>query len=1039
MQFQHLLSKPNTNPWDQIQWTKSKSQITEADGTVIFEMLEVEHPVGWSKIAVDILAQKYFRKAGVPTATFHNPENNFQYPKWLSPSLPDSECLFGPETSAKQVFHRLAGAWTYWGWKEGIFKDSPDPATNARIFYCELYLILAKQLAAPNSPQWFNTGLHWAYGITGSASGQWAIDNEGQPYETPNAYERPQPHACFIQPVTDDLVNPGGIMDLWSREVRLFKQGSGTGSNFSNIRAKGERLSGGGISSGLMSFLEIGDTSAKSIKSGGVTRRAAKMCVLDLDHPEILDFIRWKSREEYKAYCLHLGSRILNDAQHIDIPFDLSPSIQDRINAGFDTPIMDITWQGEAVTSVQGQNSNNSVRVTNKFLDKILNKNTSQDSSDWALTNRTDGEIHTIISSKFLWHEICKAAWASGDPGIQFEDEINKWHTCKADGRINASNPCSEYLFLDNTACNLASLNLCGFLNPDGSIDTKTFLHVIRLMTTVLEISVFMASFPSKEIAIGSYNYRTLGLGYANLGGLLMRKGLPYDSHEGRSLATCLTAILHGQALLTSIEMGKALGPFPRWEANRESCDEVLRLHINHLEQLYFNHDLSPTISKIHHDLDREVTAGNGPRNAQVTNIAPTGTISFAMDCDTTGIEPSISLISFKSLAGGGDLRLENQAVSQGLTTLGYTPAQILSILQHIKDSGTIEGWTINGRSMPEDHLAVFDCANPGNGQRYISYLGHLKMVAAVQPFISGGISKTINLPNHATIKDVSYAYLQAHTLGIKSVALFRDGSKLDQPLKSKLTTPTPKKYLDYPDDPEPSEATIQRWRFPPSTPEPINIKITPTLTTSTPTVTNGNGKSHLLFRGERKRLPNERQSITLDVSIDGNHLYMIHSPYSDGSLAEIFLDISKEGSTIRSLLQAFAKSVSIGLQYGVPLDRYVRSFVYTKFEPSGIVQGHDNVKFCSSILDFVFRHLAIKYLHQHEYSNVSLTAPQTIAPASETLSEMVTSPAPTQTLTLSLTSMSPLEECPNCHHLALVRTGTCTFCRNCHSNSGCG
>lgn len=1372
MEFQRHLSKANTPVQDQVEWIKSTSRITSSDGAVIFEMLDVEHPKGWSKNAVDILAQKYFRKAGVPQETLQEislndeKEKNLRpegLPIWLWPNTPKSKTTFGSETSAKQVFHRLAGAWTYWGWKEGIFAKSSSPEESAKIFYDELYIMLAFQIAAPNSPQFFNTGLHWAYGIEGSASGQWAIDDSGQPFETTNSYERPQPHACFIQPVTDDLVNPNGMLDLWRKEALLFKQGSGTGSNFSNIRSKGERISGGGISSGLMSFLEVGDTNAKSIQSGGTclaswqkiytehgpmeveklakredgficlsydppanrykakrakawsvgkkqvvrittdkgffdvtydhpiklstgefiqasklisgqslfacsidlqddhvrihlkngykgkeawarmiakdilnwdidglivhhvdennfnnepsnleaktqshhageharnlvdqgihvfqtnrfpksgsnngmhsdsdfwkdsekvasykqkqsevmiigdkafriqklasnqkmlntaykvinagysietfkdyvegrqaaigripsitklldtiysrfgnyenfvkevkinnhrierielldeyevfdvevdcptlddkstktghnfviwpnneyigsgivvanTRRAAKMCILDLDHPEILEFINWKAHEEYKAACMNIGSRILSQGvEGVNFnSFDniIPSSLTERLSSGGFTPqVFGLDWQGEAITSVQGQNSNNSVRITHRFLDLLQFDHPELESNTWNLINRTDGKVNKTISARDLWHQLCRSAWACGDPGVQFEDTINYWHTCKADGKINASNPCSEYLFLDDTACNLASLNLVSFLDKTtGAINTKLLLHATRLWTTVLEISVFMASFPSKEIALGSYNYRTLGLGYANLGSLLMRKALPYDSDQGRNLAANLTAIIHGQSYLTSFEMGNELGAFPRWEANKTLMDEVLFQHIQYAElSSKYNTELALEISKIYKQLSQEIVNGGCPRNAQVTNIAPTGTISFVMDCDTTGCEPSFQQRSFKSLAGGGDIILENQSIAEALKTLNYTSAQVLSILQHIKETGTIETWTLNGRTLPEEHLAVFDCANPGTGKRSISFLGHIKMVAVIQPFLSGGVSKTINLPNSATIEDVSEAYLTAHKLGVKSIALYRDGSKLDQPLKSFAKTHQPKLIVHEQD-------VEQITAFDPPT---------ELVFSNTPNVISIN--SSQLPRGHRVRTPDSGQAFKQKVRLDGHALYITHGLYPDGTLGEIFLELSKEGSTVRALLNSFAKAISIGIQYGVPLEKFVESFVFTKFEPSGIVEGHEHVKMASSLLDLIFRTLAIKYLGQLEYSNLE----------AESIAEKVISNSKASAFASLSAALAPkqiLEDCPYCKNPSLIRVGpSCSFCTNCKRDSGCG
>lgn len=1067
MKFTRLFSHPKTPVSKQVEWEIGNSLITASDGTIIFEMEDIEFPKGWSQNAVDILAQKYFRKAGVPKETdCYLPNQDVSIPLWLQPSKPYINTEFSCETSAKQVFHRLAGAWTYWGWKEGIFKqeyhdleDSSEQSSeeSAKIFYDEIYLMLAWQIAAPNSPQWFNTGLHWAYGIEGSASGQWTVDlpkviiydsnhqtifPQAQVYETFSAYERPQPHACFIQPISDDLVNPGGIMDLWTREVRLFKQGSGTGSNFSNLRAKNEHLSGGGKSSGLMSFLEIGDTTAKSIKSGGTTRRAAKMVVLDPDHPEILEFINWKSREEYKAACMNIGSRILAETPIMigSDEWQLVPqAIKDRLkNGNFSPETFGITWQGEAVTSVSGQNSNNSIRITDKLLEAI------QNDQPWELKGRIDNSVNKVIPARDLWFQLCRAAWASGDPGVQFEDEINLWHTCKADGRILASNPCSEYLFLDNTACNLASLNLVKFLKPKSEINTTALLHATRLWTTVLEISVFMAAFPSKEIALGSYNYRTLGLGFSNLGGLLMRVGLPYDSDQGRNLASALTAIIHGQAYLTSIEMGKELEPFPRWKENRDSLYEVLQMHCNAALDKFRDRYKDPNyleakILDIYYSIQDEIDRNNFPRNAQVTNIAPTGTISFVMDCDTTGVEPSISLISFKSLAGGGDLILKNEAVEEALTTLGYSKNAILEILNHISEKGTIEG-TLHIR---EQDLPIFDCANPGNGKRFIPWEAHLKMVAAVQPFISGGISKTINLPNSATIEDVSNAYLMARKLKVKSVAIYRDGSKLDQPLKSKQTSQSIISQSLSDPDPLPSDTTVLRWK---NGEAKSNGSSHPT----TPGLSRGEELTNL-NRGERNPIPYSHPGYHQKVRIDGHTLYLIEGNYPDGSLGEIFLELSKEGSTTRALLNSLAKSVSIGLQFGVPLDRYIRSFVYTRFEPSGLVEGHNHIKIASSILDYVFRHLAIKYLNQHEFADnkEDLNPPSYMISTQAQNLQMTIGSTNTNIVSSNviITSPSPdpvkitstLEECPNCHSLKLIRTGTCTFCTNCKEHSGCG
>jgi ribonucleoside-diphosphate reductase alpha chain len=611
--------------------------------------------------------------------------------------------------------------------------------------------MLAMQFAAPNSPQFFNTGLFWAYGITGPDSGQWAINYDIKagvigPFEAKGSYEYPQPHACFIQPVADDLVGPGGIMDLVVRESRLFKHGSGTGTNFSNIRAKGEKLGGGGTSSGLMSFLEVGDRAAGAIKSGGTTRRAAKMVCLDLDHPEIEDFINWKVREESKAAAMAVGSRAIGAHDISYIP----NAVKDRIDNGFEAEEFSCDWEGEAIRTVSGQNSNNSVRVTDSFLLDVDQHNR------WSLRERTTGKETKVISARDLWNQICRAAWASADPGVQFDDTINAWNTCAADARINASNPCGEYNFLDNTACNLASLNLTKFLQPDGTFDVPAFTHATRLWTIVLDISVSMASFPSREIALDSYKYRTLGLGYANVGGLLMRSGIAYDSDVGRDYAASITALMHGITYKTSAELAAELGSFPRWEHNKESMTCVLGKHRAHALDSLVKHrraaieekhivDLAFAVKKVWENLDPNVPF----RNAQTTLIAPTGTIALLMDCDTTGIEPEFALKKTKLMASGGTIQSINSCIWDALERLGYKTHEINLISNYLTIHGHFEGCP----DLKPEHLDVFDCAMPPVGSTHcLSPMAHVLMVAAVQLFLSGAVSKTVNLPNSATI-----------------------------------------------------------------------------------------------------------------------------------------------------------------------------------------------------------------------------------------------------------------------------------------------
>ncbi len=970
-------------------------------------MQNIEVPSHWSQTAINILAQKYFRKAGVPNPSDLVQDTTGLVPSWLENSMPiyGADVKLGSETSAKQVFHRLAGAWTYFGWKEGIFKedhtewDSKANALlgeedNARKFYDEIYFMLAHQYAAPNSPQWFNCGLWWAYGIKGDANGQWAVDDNGVAYETDSSYEHPQVHACYIQPITDNLVEKDGIFDLLTKEARLFKHGSGTGTNFSNIRGKGEKLAGGGVSSGLMSFLKIFDTAAGAISSGGTTRRAAKMVCLDLDHPEIEDFIDWKMKEERKARALVLGSEMLNDEGEI-------------YNSDF---------EGEAINTVSAQNANNSVRITNDFLNRVDEKDQI---GDWHLTARKGDIWIKVIRAKQLWEKIIHAAWSCGDPGLQFHDIIQTWHTCKNDGQINASNPCSEYMFLDNTACNLASLNLGKFL-VDNEFQIKPFEHATRLWTIILEISVYMASFPSKEIAENSYLYRTLGLGYMNLGGLLMRKGFGYDSDEGRDLASSITALMHGISYLTSQEMALELGPFQRWDANQDSMTKVV---INHKACL----KLGSPIWIEANNIWNKINIYERFRNAQVTLQAPTGTIHLVTDCDTSGVEPDFSLIKYKNLSGGGVMKIVNECVSDALSNLDYTKAQITSMIQHISEEGNLENYTINGQHLPEAHLKVFDCANPsGNGERYLSPLSHVKMMATIQPFLSGAISKTCNLPNSATISDVDFIYREAHRLGLKAIAIYRDGCKLTQPLSSK-------KEIKYETNlriplPEMSSSIIDETRRMVQDLSKTNFG-TPNLTNSTP---------------NRRQLPFRRKGYRQKVQIDGQSVYLSTGEYENGKLGEIWIEISREGSTVRALLGGFSKAISVGLQYGVPLEKFIDAFVYTKFEPAGIVQGHDQIKTTTSVLDFIFRELAIHYLNQKEFANVlsqdepdrevyrGLDNPTPILPIPI---EALKSEILAHSKTLSFTGNT----CPNCGHNTLLQTGTCITCSTCGVNTGCG
>ncbi len=1079
------------DPYELVAFRSATSEIRNPDGSVVFAAEGIEVPAEWSQVACDILAQKYLRKAGVPARLA--PVEEEGVPSWLWRRTADAAALAalpkaertGGETSAKQCFDRLAGTWTYWGWKGGYFNGEED----ASAFYDELRLMLSRQMGAPNSPQWFNTGLHWAYGIDGPAQGHYYVDHRtGKVRASDSAYEHPQPHACFIQSVADDLVNEGGIMDLWVREARLFKYGSGTGSNFSKLRGDGERLSGGGRSSGLMSFLKIGDRAAGAIKSGGTTRRAAKMVIVDADHPDIEAYIDWKVVEEQKVAALVAGSKLA--ARHLNLimaacreeapddagdPFDpaKNPALKREIRAArramipenyvqrviqfarqgyaaIDFRTYDTDWDSEAYLTVAGQNSNNTVRVTDDFLQRV------ESGADWQLTRRTDGQVSKTLPARELWDRIAHAAWASADPGIQFDTTINDWHTCAASGRINASNPCSEYMFLDDTACNLASLNLLAFRQDDSSFAVGDFQHAVRLWTLVLELSVMMAQFPAKEIARLSYAYRTLGLGYANLGGLLMAMGIAYDSKAGRAIAASVTALLTGISYATSAEMAGELGAFPHFATNREAMLRVIR---NHRRAAHGERDGYESLATLPVPLDatncpdeKLVAAAraawdaalalgekHGFRNAQATVIAPTGTIGLVMDCDTTGIEPDFALVKFKKLAGGGYFKIINRLAPQALRTLGYGESEIAEIERYALGHGTLKGapginhdslaargfdaaalaaleaalaaafdikfafnkWTLGEAFLTErlglppaavadpgfdllvalgfsradieaantyccgamtlegapylasEHLAVFDCANPcgRNGTRCISAEGHIRMMAAAQPFITGAISKTINMPNAATVEDCKEAYRLAWRLGLKATALYRDGSKLSQPLASTL-------FED--DDEEAAEQaaelyTLSQAQRTPLVAERIVERIV----------------ERVVARAERTRLPHRRKGYTQKATVGGHKVYLRTGEYEDGRLAEIFIDMHKEGSAFRSLMNNFAIAISLGLQYGVPLDEYVEAFTFTRFEPSGIVEGNDTIKMSTSILDYIFRELAISYLGRGDLAHV--------------------------------------------------------------------
>lgn len=1160
MKIKRIFTQKGQSPYREMEFEKRISEVRHMDGTKTSSM-EINVPKSWSQVATDILAQKYTRKTGVPQLD----EKGHQL-------LNDQgEALTGPETDARQVFDRLASCWRHWGETSGYFASASD----AQSYQDEMSYMLANQMAAPNSPQWFNTGLHHSYGITGNAQGHYYVDPSTEKLKkSVNAYERPQPHACFIQSIDDDLVNEGGIMDLWSREARLFKYGSGTGTNFSNLRGNGEPLSGGGKSSGLMSFLKIGDRSAGSIKSGGTTRRAAKMVCLDIDHPDIEEFIDWKAKEERKVAAIVTGSKICRekltkimnsiaqyegqgdrfstsendllkesvmDAKSSQIPLNYIHRIIELARQGVKDlhfEEYDTDWNSEAYETVSGQNSNNSIRVTNQFFQALEND------ENWSLKWRTNGESCKELKAKDLWDKICEAAWQSADPGLQFDTTINEWHTCPEDGRINASNPCSEYMFLDNTACNLASLNLLKFYNTEtGKFDHKSFIHACELWTITLEISVTMAQFPSKDIAKRSFEYRTLGLGFANIGALLMVMGLPYNSEEGRQLAGKISALMGGVSYRTSAQMAKELGAFVRFENNKESMLKVMR---NHRRAVYAQDDfeqltISPLVldqsnceilDEAKKEWDQVIALGekHGYRNAQVTVIAPTGTIGLVMDCDTTGIEPDFSLVKFKKLAGGGYFKIINQSVPHALKKLKYTSSQIEKIISYALGTGSLENAPhINRRvlsekgmnektidmieqslgsafdlsfvftpfmvgedfcrdslnlteqqiadpslnllnvmgfsddqikeatdaicgtmclegapELKEKDLPVFDCANKCGryGTRLISTEGHIRMMAQVQPFISGAISKTINMDSTATIEEISDAYQLSWKLMTKANALYRDGSKLSQPLNASAYD-----NLELNEDVSQTE-NIQK----------VTEKIV----------------EKIIYKeiSKRKLMPNRRGGYTQKANIGGHKIYLRTGEFNDGGLGEIFVDMHKEGAAYRSLMNCFSISISLGLQYGVPLEEFVEAFTFTKFEPNGIVTGHDNIKMSTSVIDYIFRDLAMNYLNRYDLVHVK---PEDLGPdrldgeleSEEPLltlmddetthsdgrvssvkisvpSEILTKESDAKMETLRRQRMEAnmkgytSDPCPNCHNMTLVRNGTCLKCDTCGETTGC-
>jgi ribonucleoside-diphosphate reductase alpha chain len=1224
MRVQRHFTKAGQSAYAGVEFRTAISEIRNPDGSVVFQANDIEVPADWSQVACDVLAQKYFRKAGVPAALKRANEKGI--PEWLQRHEPDSAALAAlpekqrivGEHSAKQVFDRLAGTWTYWGWKGGYF----DSEADARTFRDEMVFMLARQMGAPNSPQWFNTGLHWAYGIDGPSQGHHYVDfKTGKMVKSKSSYEHPQPHACFIQSIEDDLVNEGGIMDLWVREARLFKYGSGTGTNFSKLRGEGERLSGGGRSSGLMSFLKIGDRAAGAIKSGGTTRRAAKMVVVDVDHPDIENFVNWKVVEEQKVAALVAGSKLAqkhlsevmascrewDGADESDARFDPKQNkrLKNAIIAArgsmipenyvqrviqfakqgyteIEFPVFDTDWDSEAYLTVSGQNSNNTVRVTNDFLNAVI------EDDDWVLKHRSSGQVKKTLKARDLWETIGEAAWQCADPGIQFDTTINDWHTCPTSGRINASNPCSEYMFLDDTACNLASLNLMCFRqaaaggagnsnSADASFDIEGFRHACRLWTMVLEISVLMAQFPSERIAALSYEFRTLGLGYANVGGLLMASGIPYDSERGRALIGAITALMTGESYVTSAKMAAELGAFAGYAANKDGMLKVIRNHRRAAYGLTSGYEglaISPVPLDAENCPEPAIAAAarlswddalalgekHGFRNAQATVVAPTGTIGLVMDCDTTGIEPDFALVKFKKLAGGGYFKIINRLVPDALRTMGYAESDVAEIIRYAVGHATLRDapgvdharlrakgfddaalerieqsleaafdikFVFNKYTLGEDfctgtlnipraklddisfdmlahlgfsraeidaannyctgamtlegapflkaeHLPVFDCASPCGkiGTRFLSADSHIQMMAAAQPFISGAISKTINMPNSASVEDCKSAYMLSWRLGLKANALYRDGSKLSQPLQAALLDDAGALEERITAAPMAARAEIVAERI-----------------------------VERVMAVARRKLPDRRKGYTQKAIVGGHKVYLRTGEYDDGKCGEIFIDMHKEGAAFRAMMNNFAIAISLGLQYGVPLEEFVEAFTFTRFEPSGMVEGNETIKMATSILDYIFRELAISYLGRNELAHVEPAdlTPDTLGRGStesqlganpiDAVVERVTSKGYVRSkflvvtggmggtttnaslsadltgatliqpvVSMSLDAETAIQEfdaraeqirrarmkgyegdaCPECGNFTLVRNGTCLKCDTCGGTTGC-
>ena len=1024
--------------------------------------VEVTVPGFWSDNAAKVIATKYFRRAGVPSATSAIPEDGI--PQFLWRHTATASATFGGETSAHQTFHRLAGCWTYWLCRRTVAgRPALLDEAAAGLVYKALFAGLRAQMFAPNSPQWFNSGLHWAYGIDAEALGHFHIDpDSNEVVESTSAYGHPQVHACFISSIEDDLVGPGGILDLWRQEARIFKGGSGDGANYSKLRAKDETLSGGGVSSGMMSFLKTGDASAGAIKSGGTTRRSARMVVVDDDHPEVVDFIRWKAVEERKVAALAAGSMVtkrhleaivalLDAGQPIKgavalakadgVPMGMIQKAIDRRDCGLPQVIeeYDTYWEGLGYETVSGQNANNSVSVRDRLMNGVATD------ADHHLTARKGGHTMRTMKARELWREIAIAAWDCADPGLHFRDTINKWHTVPASGEITASNPCSEFFHLDNTGCNLASTRLTRFHNPDTGFAAEAFSSTCAILGMVLDTSVSLGQYPSRIIAEKTRQTRTMGLGWADGGALLMRMGLAYDSDDGRAVLASITSLMTASAYRMSADVATVHGAFGYFADNREHVLRILRMHAK------ANHDLlaaesggrnAATVAALASEAAKawdgaiEGAELDGIRNAQATVLAPTGTIGFVMDCDTTGVEPDYALMKYKTLAGGGFMEIVNQSVEPALAALGYSGNEIGMVLGHLLEKKGLDDCDV----LNDEHRTVFDCATTcGGGTRFIDPMGHVKMMAALQPFLSGGISKTVNLPSSATVDDIEDVHMKAWRMGLKSIAVYRDGSKLSQPLMSLRIEEAIGEAAD--------GGTVED-----AAARGDANTVAATLAAA------AMAQQGRAVRLNKHDLPGRRNGYTQKMLIAENKIYLRTGEYENGQLGEIFIDMHKEGATFRALMNGFAIAISLGLQWGVPLEEFVEAFTFTRFEPAGVVRNHARVKSALSILDLIFRDLGISYLGREDLAHVKLPAEShlttvEVATTIETTTETNENHALAadaekaneadaglhgrDKASAQLSNPYTGDQCGVCSSIRVRRAGTCGVCEDCGNSVG--